>query len=111
MLLGGLELVIGKAILGKIFAGAAAKTIAGAAIKTGIGLAAKAEMVHHAVHAVDAIGNALDAASAVDTASTFSSAASPLSSPLAGVDPSILNDGLAGGPDDLGEGAYPRPRP
>ena len=54
MILGGLEILLGKAIIGKIFAGAATKAA--------IGVAAKAMVVHDIVQAVGSASDALDAA-------------------------------------------------
>ena len=67
MLLGGLEILIGKAILGKIFAGAATKVVAGAV--------GKALVVHDVIHVANALDSASDVVSAADTASTIASAA------------------------------------
>ena len=56
MIFGGLEIILGKAILGKVFASAAAKTVVGAA--------AKGLVVHDAINVADSLSSASDAASA-----------------------------------------------
>lgn len=102
MLLGGLEILLGKVILGKIFTGVAAKGIATAVVKTGLGVAAKAEFAHHAVQVVNALDNASTVASVADTVNTV--AVSPLTTPPTGITGggAITSFSLDGGIDDLG---------
>lgn len=77
MLLGGLELIIGKAILTKLFAGAATKAV--------IGAGAKALLIKDACTAIDFIGDCLDAGDALDAGSDVVSGVSTLSGTV--VDP------------------------
>ncbi len=57
MILGGLEILIGKAILGKVFAGAVAKTA--------VGVAGKALIVHDLANLASSLSDASDAATTV----------------------------------------------
>lgn len=77
MLLGGLELIIGKAILTKLFAGAATKAV--------IGAGAQALLIKDACTAIDFIGDCLDAGDALDAGSDVVSGVSTLSGTV--VDP------------------------
>jgi hypothetical protein len=67
MILGGLEIILGKVILGKIFAGAVTKVA--------VGVATKALIVHDVIQVASALSDASDVVNAADTASTIASAA------------------------------------